>query len=98
MNHRPEPNTGHPRQEGNAGVRELRALRRRLTLAPDNTKLRLHVAELLARNGRRAEALEELRVLVHLAPNHLVARKLREELSRNEPEPPAPPLGSEALH
>ena len=74
----------------------------RLALAPDNNELRLHLARWLARHGHRREALEELRVLVRLDPNHLVARKLREELLResgeSDPGVQAAERASEALH
>jgi thioredoxin-like negative regulator of GroEL len=79
---------------------QLGELRRRLSLAPHNNDLRLYLAHWLADHGRRKEALDELRTLVRLDPNHLVARKLREELAR-APEPadsPPSPQTSEALH
>jgi thioredoxin-like negative regulator of GroEL len=63
---------------------ELCELRRRLSLAPHNNDLRLHLARWLAGHGRRQEALEELRFLVHHDPNHLGARKLREALLRED--------------
>ncbi|MEX2299768.1 MAG: tetratricopeptide repeat protein [Bryobacterales bacterium] len=79
---------------------QLRELRHRLSLAPHNTALRLRLAQWLAEHGRRNEALEELRTLVRLDPNHLEARKLREELARgSKTAKPAPSLHtSEALH
>jgi cytochrome c-type biogenesis protein CcmH/NrfG len=81
---------------------ELLELRRRLSLAPHNIELRLHLAQRLAERGQRREALDELRELVHLDPNHLVARKLREKLLRHDAESrskgPSPPHASEALH
>lgn len=80
---------------------ELRELRRRLSLAPSNTALRLRLARWLAARGCRLEALEELQALVRQDPNHLVARKLRAELMRQDGEPsaggPEPPQ-AEALH
>ena len=86
----------------NPAAAELRELRHRLALAPHNTELRLHLAQWLAECGRRQEALEELRELVHIDPNHLVARKLREELLRqgaeSASERPASAPASEALH
>jgi thioredoxin-like negative regulator of GroEL len=82
---------------------ELEELKHRLFLAPDNADLRLRLAESLAKRGRTQEALEELRVLIGLDPNHLVARKLREQLMRWDPDNPpkdstgAPPSGG-TLH
>lgn len=77
----------------------LSELRRRLSFAPHNNELRLHLAQWLAEHGRRREALQELRTLVQLDPNHLVARKLREELvqSPESADSPSSP-SSEALH
>jgi thioredoxin-like negative regulator of GroEL len=81
---------------------ELYELRRRLSLAPHNNELRLHLAQWLAGHGRRQEALAELRSLVHHDPNHLGARKLREALLHEDSaadsggSPPAP--SPEALH
>ena len=78
---------------------QLRELRRRLSLAPHNNGLRLHLAQWLAEHGQRKEALEELRTLVRLDPNHLVARKLREELAQGLESADSPsPQTSEALH
>lgn len=99
MNHRAEPNAqSESRGQESPEAAELRELRHRLALAPHNTELRLHLAQWLAEHGRRQEALDELRELVHLDPNHLVARKLREELLQHTAGSAEPPQASEALH
>lgn len=79
---------------------QLRELRRRMSLAPYNNSLRLRLAQWLAEHGRRGEALEELRTVVRLDPNHLVARKLREQLTgpQEAVESAASPPTTEALH
>ncbi len=106
MSHRAESN-GESEARGRQSPEavELRELRHRLSLAPHNAALRLHLAQRLAERGCRQEALSELRELLHLDPNHLVARKLREELLSQDSEPgsgpsngPSPPHASEALH
>ena len=103
MNQRAEPKAGAEAQGREIPeAAELRELRHRLSLAPHNTELRLHVASWLAERGRRQEALAELRELIHLDPNHLGARKLRDALLHpsTEPGPDSPqgPHSSEALH
>jgi thioredoxin-like negative regulator of GroEL len=106
MNRRADSNAeAEARGRQRPDAAELRELRRRLSLAPHNNELRLHLARWLAERGQRQEALAELRELVHLDPNHLVARKLREQLLRQDAEPgsshtngPSPPRASEALH
>lgn len=102
MNHHAEPKAeSESRGQETPGAAELHELRHRLALAPHNTELRLHMAQWLAERGRRQEALEELRALVQIDPNHLVARKLREELLRRDAEPvsdSSEPPRAEALH
>lgn len=102
MSHRAEPKAeSESRGQERPEEAELQELRHRLVLAPYNTDLRLHLAQRLAGRGRRQEALDELRELVHLDPNHLVARKFREELLRQAAEPGsdgAEPPQAEALH
>jgi predicted Zn-dependent protease len=103
MKHRAESKAGpEPCGQKSPEAGELRELRHRLSLAPHNNELRLHLVQWLAERGRRQEALDELRELVHLDPNHLVARKLRAELLHSAGEPASdgtePPQSSEALH
>jgi thioredoxin-like negative regulator of GroEL len=103
MNQRVKPQAGsEARGRKIPETGELRSLRHRLSLAPHNTELRLHLAHWLAERGRRHEALEELRELVQLDPNHLGARKLREELLQASAEAasdgPEGPRASRALH
>ncbi len=89
-----------PEQRNAVEGAQLRELRRRMSLAPHNNSLRMRLAQWLAEHGRRSEALEELRTVVRLDPNHLVARKLREELARSpeSAESPSSPPTTEALH
>ena len=88
-----------PEQRNAVEGAQLRELRRRMSLAPHNNSLRMRLAQWLAEHGRHGEALQELRTVVRLDPNHLVARKLREQLSQeHESTDRPPPPTSEALH
>ena len=69
-------NGGRPQDQ----VREVEQLRRRLSLVPDNIDARLRLVACLAQSYRYGDALEELRTLIRLDPNNLLARRLREEL------------------
>ncbi len=75
-------------------VPEVEQLRRRLSLVPDNIDARLRLVACLAQSYRYGDALEELRTLIRLDPNNLLARRLREELLEQARRRPAPPSGA----
>jgi len=64
---------------------ELRAslgkLRRHTQLAPQDPDVRFVLAEELALAHQYEEATKELQTVIALAPNHLAARKLLEQLT-----------------
>ncbi len=54
----------------------LTRLRRVANLAPQDPELRITLARALLENGLPEEAINEIRAVIALSPNHLEARKL----------------------
>ncbi len=58
----------------------LKNIRIAVQTAPDSAELRYHYAEILAKVGRREDALVELEKALTMQPGHEHARKLRQQL------------------
>ncbi len=61
-------------------IREVLRRRQLVSLAPNDPELRLDLAMVLLKHGRREEAVVEFRAAIALAPDHLDARKLLERV------------------
>lgn len=65
-----------PPLDGDIQQGDLARLRRLTSLAPDDHDLRLKLAGKLLDLNLLQEAIEEIRAVINLVPNHLEARKL----------------------
>ena len=69
----------NPEKQGQeTPVETLSRLRRVARLAPQDPELRLMLARALLDNSLMDEAIEQLRSVISMSPNHLEARKLLE--------------------
>ncbi|MFF8290732.1 ATP-binding protein [Streptomyces sp. NPDC016309] len=69
----------------------IRSMRAAVAAAPDDVPLRLHLAELLLREGRNDEAVSEAAVALQHAPGDPEARALMGRAMGMPPAPPEPP-------
>lgn len=63
-------------KQGHQNEESLGRLRRIAGLAPKDPELRLALAQALLENSLPDEAIDQLRSVITMAPNHLEARKL----------------------
>jgi hypothetical protein len=64
------------RQEQETPAELLKRLRRITDLAPQDLELRLNLVHALLDSSLREEAIDQLRSVIAMSPNHLEARKL----------------------
>src|ERR1035438_3629406 len=81
-------------KQGHQSEESLGRLRRVAGLAPKDPELRLALAQALLENSLPDEAIDQLRSVITMSPNHLEARKLL-DITSQEPsctrETTAPP-------
>lgn len=65
-------------------VNQVVRLRRLAELAPNDAEVHYALANELALSSRHVEAIEELLIVIELAPNHLAGRKLLDQLARGQ--------------